>query len=310
MPKCVECGVDVPRESMFGAAGDLRCPQCASRRRQVYAPPVRRILRLDGYVTKAILAAAVLAFLGDRIAPGFNNPNDPRRVPTPAEYLAARPTQVWDGEFWRLATSVLIHGGVLHLLFNGYWLWRFGPPIEAWMGRRLFIPFIALLASAPVAAEMLAHPSTPIGLSGVVYGMFGLLFALRRQKDFAAALMDHSTIQLMIGWFFLCILLTASDLMPVANVAHAAGAALGYAVGWAWRQRSRVPLTAAVVAVALLVSAAATYMPWDYNFCKYRAYKSFLANDHEGVRLWQRRAADAWNSQDRRPLAPDDEEDR
>jgi GlpG protein len=309
MPTCVECGVEAPRESMFGAAGDLRCPQCADRRRQVYAPPVRRRLRVDGHVTKAILAAAVLAFLGDWAIPGFNNPNDPERIPTPYELLGAQPLQVWDGEVWRLATSSLIHGGVLHLLFNGYWLWRFGPPIEAWMGRLLYVPFVALLASTSAAAEMLADPSSSIGLSGVVYGMFGLLFALRKQKDFAAALMDPSTVQLMIGWFFLCILLTASDLMPIANFAHAGGAALGYVFGRGWLQRSRIPLTAAVVAAALCVTAAATYMPWDYSFCKFRAYKSFLANDHEGVRLWQQRAAKAWNSQDPAPRPLEDQDD-
>jgi GlpG protein len=34
------------------------------------------------------------------------------------------------GELWRLFTSILLHGSIVHLVFNLYWFWTFGTFIE------------------------------------------------------------------------------------------------------------------------------------------------------------------------------------
>lgn len=296
MPTCVECGAEAAREDMYGAGVDLRCARCALRRRQAYAPPASRTLRVDGALTKILIVVVVVAFLWDSSAKRA-------QIPPAREYLAAAPGLVWDGEIWRLATSVLIHGGILHLVFNCYWLWRFGPSIEAWMGRPLYLAFCTLLATTSVASEIVVSLAMPIGLSGVVYGMFGILFAMRRQKDFAAALMDGPTVQLMIGWFFLCIVLTYAKIMPVANVAHAAGAILGYGIGWAVIQKRRWPALLAIVFAGVVVSASAVYMPWDYRYCRFRAEQAFARNDNQDAIDWFRRSQQAWNA----PVAPPNE---
>ena len=38
--------------------------------------------------------------------------------------------QIWSGQLWRPLTSCLLHGDILHLVFNLYWLWIFGAVIE------------------------------------------------------------------------------------------------------------------------------------------------------------------------------------
>jgi tetratricopeptide (TPR) repeat protein len=45
--------------------------------------------------------------------------------------------------------------------------------------------------------------------------------------------MDSATVKLFVGWFFVCIAATVAGMLPVANVAHGAGAAVGLLVGWA-----------------------------------------------------------------------------
>lgn len=53
------------------------------------------------------------------------------------------------GELRRLVTSILPHAGVLHLVFNIYWLWIFGTLIEETFGHLKTAVLILLFAVAP-----------------------------------------------------------------------------------------------------------------------------------------------------------------
>ncbi len=43
--------------------------------------------------------------------------------------------------FWQFVSSMFMHGGVMHILFNMYALWAFGGPLEAMWGRNKFLFF-------------------------------------------------------------------------------------------------------------------------------------------------------------------------
>jgi GlpG protein len=158
------------------------------------------------------------------------------------------------GELWRLATSAFPHVNVIHLGFNAYWIWIFGTRVEAAFGPWRTLGIFGVLAVVSSAAEY-ALLGGGVGLSGVGYGLFGMLWILsRRDRRFADAI-DRSTIKLFVGWFFLCILLTALDAMPVANVAHAAGAGMGGAIGFLASSRGRQRVLAAAGAAAVSLAA-------------------------------------------------------
>src|SRR6187431_1117301 len=69
-------------------------------------------------------------------------------------------------EPWRLLTSALLHGDIVHLVFNVYWLWVFGTLLEAELGAAwlvgLMVTFAALSGSAQFAVG-----AGGIGLSGI-----------------------------------------------------------------------------------------------------------------------------------------------
>ena len=46
------------------------------------------------------------------------------------------------GQYYRLVTSIFIHIGLTHLLFNGYALYIFGTQIERLMGFKKYILFL------------------------------------------------------------------------------------------------------------------------------------------------------------------------
>jgi membrane associated rhomboid family serine protease len=173
--------------------------------------------------------------------------------------------KVWERwELWRALTSTLPHLNFLHLAFNLYWLWIFGTLLERVYGHLRYAGIVLLLAFFSSMADfMLSHGG--VGLSGVGYGLWGMLSVLAKRDPRFAGTIDSRTNQLFIGWFFLCIFLTISGAMPVGNVAHGAGAILGALLGLAAsstgkiRQLSRAGIAAAV----LLVTAGSTLLwPW------------------------------------------------
>lgn len=162
------------------------------------------------------------------------------------------------GELWRLITSILPHGGILHLAFNVYWVWVFGTLLEQVLGPIKTAGLILLFAVASGALEF-AFLIGGIGLSGVGYGFFGLLWILASRDERFHDAMDPRTAQVFIVWFFICIVATITDVMPVANIAHAGGAVMGILVGFAIARPDRRFLTVAgILGFGLLSICAAT----------------------------------------------------
>jgi membrane associated rhomboid family serine protease len=155
------------------------------------------------------------------------------------------------GEVWRLVTSALPHVDILHLAFNIYWLWIFGTIVERVYGHARTALLIALFALGASSLDF-AFDRGGVGLSGVGYGLFGLLYVLSERDERFRGAIDRRTTQLFIGWFFLCILTTVTHIYVVANIAHGAGAFLGILVGLAVTlPNRRIPLSASIFAIIL-----------------------------------------------------------
>jgi rhomboid protease GluP len=83
---------------------------------------------------------------------------------------------IMDGEYWRLVTVTLVHGGLLHLLMNMYALWIVGPLAEALYGRVLYLAIYLTAAVGGSVGSYLFLPNPAVGASGAIFGLFGLIF--------------------------------------------------------------------------------------------------------------------------------------
>jgi GlpG protein len=138
--------------------------------------------------------------------------------------------EVSQGQIWRFVTSILPHINLIHLAFDIYWFWVFGTFVEGIFGHWRMLALLFLFAVPSSAAEY-ALSTGGVGLSGVVYGLFGMLWVLSRRDIRFASSVDARTIAMFVAWFFLCIAATTAHIMEIGNVAHAAGAAVGLLLG-------------------------------------------------------------------------------
>jgi GlpG protein len=133
-------------------------------------------------------------------------------------------------EPWRLFTSALLHGGMLHLVFNVLWIYELGTALELTLGQKKTAVLFAILTAASSLAQQLIDDQG-IGLSGLVYGLFGTLWVAKKRGLPVGRLLSEPITRLFVAWFFIAILLDYFGWMRIGNVAHAAGAIAGCLAG-------------------------------------------------------------------------------
>lgn len=153
---------------------------------------------------------------------------DPHDADTLIRFGAQVNAPPYQTEFWRYVTSMFVHIGFEHLLFNGFALFVFAPPLERMLGT---LRYIALYLGSGVAGNLLSqllytevHVSA--GASGAIYGVFAAFAYLGwlRKDLFDRQSRTTVTTMLVIG-------LVYSLIVPRVNLyAHLGGFAGGFLI--------------------------------------------------------------------------------
>lgn len=156
-------------------------------------------------------------------------------------------------EPWRLVISILPHLDFMHILFNAWWMVIFGKSAEWYFGWKWMLGFICLSAAVSSGLQF-AIEDGGLGLSGVVYALFGYLWVLSRNDPVFFGKVTERTAWLFGGWFVFCFIATELGYMNVGNVAHGAGWLFGWLAGrrWVGAPLLRWRWNAAVAALLLL----------------------------------------------------------
>lgn len=96
----------------------------------------------------------------------------------PREFLrgASQPRATGQIVWLTPIAAMFIHGGLLHLAGNAFYLWIFGPRIEDLLGHGRFLLFYLVCGLAASALQVASNPDSyaPIvGASGAVSGLLG-----------------------------------------------------------------------------------------------------------------------------------------
>ncbi|MHB8124892.1 MAG: rhomboid family intramembrane serine protease [Desulfitobacteriaceae bacterium] len=88
------------------------------------------------------------------------------------------------GEYWRFLTSIFIHIGIIHLIFNLYALWVLGPFAEMRFGHMRFLALYLVSGICASIASYLFSTAISAGASGAIFGiMGGLLYYSWKQPE-------------------------------------------------------------------------------------------------------------------------------
>ncbi len=176
-------------------------------------PAARQVTDSNGEVRFELNLAERLSFV-DR--PTYMATNDP---------LAA----IKRGEVWRFLTPALMHGSVAHLIFNLLAMISLGSLCEGFFGRRTYLLLILSSHLLGTALQVLVPPGefggSPffVGLSGVVYGLFGFLWIRPKFHPSIPQILSQSGVIMMMFWFLICWVPGSG----IANWAHLGGLIAG-----------------------------------------------------------------------------------
>lgn len=235
-PICTECAHDTPV--------GFKCPECAAPRTKVVSA---RSLNRPPVVTTTILAVNIAIFILGYL------------LPTLSFDLAQINPAVSAGQWWRVITGAFVHAGMLHIFFNMYALWIFGPQIERQVGGAAFAGlYLASMLWGAAAFLALAPGATAVGASGAIFGLFGAwIGASYRARHTPAGRRMFQQLILLLG----INLALPLFIRAVAWQAHLGGLVAGVAIVLLWQRLPRTSRRArAIIAFAIAAAAFATVL--------------------------------------------------
>ena len=133
------------------------------------------------------------------------------------------------GEFWRLVTPLFLHGGIVHLGVNSYFLFIVGRQIERAYGPLRFLAIYLISGIAGVLASFMLSPYASIGASGALFGIIGAWIPLLYRNRF---ILKNPNRQIWRIVQIIAINLLIGLTPGIDNWAHVGGLLGGLALGW------------------------------------------------------------------------------
>ena len=150
------------------------------------------------------------------------------------------------GQIYPFFTSMFLHGGWLHVIFNMLYLYIFGDNVEDRMGHFKYLVFYLLAGLCAALAQVLINPSSSVpmvGASGAIAGVLGAYFVYFPKSRILTLLPVFYFIQLveipalafLLIWFIIqflsgvtSMLVSTQEVGGVAWWAHIGGFAAGF----------------------------------------------------------------------------------
>ncbi|MBU2977783.1 rhomboid family intramembrane serine protease [Alteromonas sp. C1M14] len=146
-------------------------------------------------------------------------------------------------QLWTLLTYMYMHGGLIHLAGNMYFLYIIGDNLEDALGHGKFFLYYTLCGLVAAAAQILAEPNSVVpvvGASGAIAGLFGMYLLWFRHASLTLMIIVYQKKVSPLIFFGLWLLTNILGLYlanesggGVAYWAHIGGFIAGIVIGFA-----------------------------------------------------------------------------
>jgi uncharacterized protein len=164
----------------------------------------------------------IVVFMLQLIIPGFTE-----------LFALEKSATLYNYEIWRFFTSIFLHGGVIHLLYNLFALALFGIILEKFVGSKRFL--IVFFVSG-ILANLIAvnFYESSLGASGAIYGILGCITLIQPKMMVWAFGFPMPMFVASIVWIMGSVL---GIFLPgnVGHIAHLSGIVVGAVFGLVFR---------------------------------------------------------------------------
>ncbi len=137
-------------------------------------------------------------------------------------------SEISEGQLWRLFTPIIIHFGIIHIVFNMIWLYQLGSAIEQRQNiKRMAMLVVVTSLLSNLAQYFWSGPSFG-GMSGVVYGLLAYIWVQGKFNPRAGLGLEQNIAIMMLIWFVICWMGLVGN---IANMAHTVGLVSGAILG-------------------------------------------------------------------------------
>jgi len=146
------------------------------------------------------------------------------------------------GQWWRLVTSMFVHGGLLHIVFNMGALWQAGQLVERMFGSARFLALYMVAGVCGGLASLMWNPHVnSVGASGAIFGIIGGLLAFIQRRDSGVPGTVVKDLRGSLGAFLLFNIGAGLVYPHTDNAAHLGGLAGGYLAGFLLARSLHLP---------------------------------------------------------------------
>jgi membrane associated rhomboid family serine protease len=259
---CSSCGNPICPDCMTPTSVGMRCPECAREKTKVKTAGQVRQRATAGAgrysMTQILIAVNVIVFLAETATGsslgGVSNGSH-GHLYTDGALFGPYINEVHH-QYYRLLTSGFLHDGILHILFNMWFLYAVGPALERGIGRWNFLAIYLASLFAGSFGALLFQPLAPtVGASGALFGLLGALIVIANRRGI-------SIWQSGLGLTLVINIVFSLSIAGISIGGHIGGFVGGAICGWLYlelaerrRMQTAFLLGCAAVAVVGIIAA-------------------------------------------------------